>query len=227
MRRSELIETLLNTICDIHLPHPVRVGVSGITASGKTTLANEIATALEYRGEKVIRTSIDHFHNPKTIRYKQGKDSAIGYYNDAHDYTSFMEKLLIPLGDSGHLRYQPASFNLEKDEYISSNEESATEDSVLIVDGTFLFKQELIGQFDFKIFVETDFEIARKRGSKREEKAFGSLIKAEEIFKKRYHAASKLYLEEHAPQHFADVVVNNDDLDNPILYKNNIHKRER
>ncbi|MGD6831290.1 hypothetical protein ACQCT5_03970 [Sutcliffiella halmapala] len=220
MRRSELIDCLINTICAIHLPHPVRVGVSGITASGKTTLANEIATALEYTGKKVIRTSIDQFHNPKIIRYRQGKDSAIGYYKDAHDYTSFMEKLLIPLGPSGNLRYQPASFNLEEDEYMSFNEVLATEDSVLIVDGTFLFKQEIINQFDYKIFVETDFELARKRGAKREEKAFGSLIKAEEIFKKRYHAASKLYLEEHAPQQFSDVVVNNDDIDYPTMYKN-------
>lgn len=220
MNRSDLINGLLDAIYDIDLPHPVRVGVSGITASGKTTLANEIATALEYRGKKVIRTSIDHFHNPKIIRYKQGKDSAIGYYKDAHDYKSFMEKLLVPLGPSGNLRYQPASFNLERDEYMSSNEESATEDSVLIVDGTFIFKREMINQFDFKIFVETDFEIARKRGAKREEKAFGSLIKAEEIFKKRYHAASKLYLEEHAPQLFSDIVVNNDDIDYPTLYIN-------
>lgn len=68
---------------------------------------------------------------------------------------------------------------------------------VLIIDGTFLFKRDLCNLYDFKIFVDTDFEVARERGAKREELAFGSYENAEEIFIKRYHAASKLYLEQH------------------------------
>ncbi|KGJ78524.1 hypothetical protein QF029_002576 [Priestia megaterium] len=46
----------------------------------------------------MIRTSVDHFHNSRSIRYRQGKESAFGYYQDAHDYESFKHKLLIPLG---------------------------------------------------------------------------------------------------------------------------------
>jgi uridine kinase len=216
MNRQEVIKSLVNSILDIKVPHPVRVGISGITASGKTTLANELASEMQSKGKRIIRTSFDYFHNPKHIRYRQGKASAIGYYEDAHDYTSFLEKLLFPLGPLGNLRYQPSSFDLEKDEPILSNN-LAKGDDVLIVDGTFLFKRELIDQFDFKIFVETDFDLARARGAKREEKAFGSILLAEEMFRKRYHAASKLYLDEHTPRLIADAIVNNDDLENPVL----------
>jgi uridine kinase len=215
MLRGKLISNLANRILGLRMNHPVRVGVSGITSSGKTTLANELAEELLYRKKKIIKTSIDNFHNPRDIRYRKGKESAIGYYEDAHDYESFKQKLLIPLGPNGSLHYQTISLDLAKDEYVSPEVKVATKDMILIVDGTFLFKQDLCNLYDFKIFVNTDFELARKRGAKREERAFGSYEKAEEMFIKRYHAASKLYLEQHSPQLNADVVIKNNDLSNP------------
>lgn len=93
----------------------------------------------------------------------------------------------------------------------------ANKDSIFIIDGTFLFKKDLSDLYDFEIFVKTDFALARKRGAKREERAFGSYEKAEVMFLKRYHAASKLYVEQHSPQLNADVVINNNDLDNPYF----------
>lgn len=215
MLRSKLISDLANRILSLRINHPVRVGVSGITASGKTTLANELAEELLCRKKKVIRTSIDNFHNPRDIRYRQGKEAAIGYYEDAHDYESFKKRLLIPLGPNGNLHYQTISLDLAKDEYVNPEVKVATKDMILIVDGTFLFKEDLCNLYDFKIFVNTDFELARKRGAKREERAFGSYERAEEMFIKRYHAASKLYLEQHSPQFNADVVIKNNDLNNP------------
>jgi uridine kinase len=217
MLRSELISEIANRISNLKLLHPVRVGVSGITASGKTTLANELEKELRDRKKNVVRTSIDHFHNPRIIRYRQGKESAIGYYEDAHDYNSFKQKLLNPLGPNGDLYYQTISLDLEKDVSVSPEVKIANKDTIFIIDGTFLFKEDLRDLFDFKIFVNTDFEFARKRGAKREEQAFGSYEKAEEIFLKRYHAASKLYLEQHLPQLNADVVINNNDINNPFF----------
>ncbi|GAB0171274.1 hypothetical protein LSPCS325_47110 [Lysinibacillus sp. CTST325] len=78
------------------------MAISGITASGKTTFANELAEELRRRKK---RTSIDNFHHPRAIRYRQGKDSAIGYYEDAHDYQALKEKLLILLGENGDRQY--------------------------------------------------------------------------------------------------------------------------
>ncbi|WP_088044481.1 uridine kinase [Bacillus sp. EAC] len=217
MKRNELVSEIANRILRLNLTHPIRVGVSGITASGKTTLANELMEELRVRKIDVVRTSIDNFHNPRNVRYRQGKESAIGYYEDAHDYNSFKQKLLIPLGPGGNLQYQPISLDLEKDEYISSDSKVAKRDSVFVIDGTFLFKKDLSNLFDYKILVNTDFDLARKRGAKREEVNFGSYEKAEEMFLNRYHAASKLYLNQHLPQLKADVIINNDDLDNPYF----------
>jgi len=217
MLRNELISEIANRILNLKLSHPIRVGVSGITASGKTTLANELMMELQLRKMDVVSTSIDHFHNPRAVRYRQGKESAIGYYEDAHDYHTFKQKLLIPLGPAGNLQYQTISLDLDKDEFVRTESKVANKDSIFIIDGTFLFKKELSNLFDYKIFVNTDFEMARKRGARREEGNFGSYDQAEVMFMNRYHAASRMYLEEHLPQLTADVVINNDDLENPYF----------
>ncbi|MFD3449747.1 hypothetical protein ACFDTO_34810 [Microbacteriaceae bacterium 4G12] len=220
LKRQTVIREIVDHILTLKLDHPIRVGVSGITASGKTTFANELAEALFHRGQKIIRTSIDDFHNPRAIRYQQGKESAKGYYEDAHDYKSIRERLLIPLGPEGNLHYELKSHDLETDELVSAVPLVASNDAILVVDGTFLFKEELKDLFDYKFFVDTDFDIARKRGSKRETEAFGSYEKAEEMFLSRYHAACHMYIQDYNPKDCADVVVNNNSIDEPIITKN-------
>ncbi|MGH0432216.1 hypothetical protein ACQVPL_23815 [Bacillus hominis] len=215
MNRKQIIKEITDHILTLNLTHPIRVGVSGITASGKTTFANELAEEVKKRGVPVTRASIDDFHNPRAIRYTQGKESARGYYEDAHDYSAFKERLLKPLGTNGNLHYETISHNLITDIPVQNAPLVAPPNMVLIVDGTFLLKKDIEPLFDYKIFVDTDFEIARKRGAKRETEAFGSYEKAEKMFLNRYHAACKMYIDEHNPKERADVVFQNSDLENP------------
>ncbi|MES5846058.1 MULTISPECIES: hypothetical protein [unclassified Bacillus cereus group] len=212
MCRKQNIKEIIDRILTLKLTHPIRVGVSGITASGKTTFANELAEEIKKRGLPVTRASIDDFHNPRVIRYTQGKESARGYYEDAHDYTAFKERLLKPLGPNGNLQYETISHNLITDIPVYNTPIFAQPNMVLIVDGTFLLKKNIEYLFDYKIFVDTDFEIARKRGAKRETEAFGSYEEAEKMFLNRYHAACKMYIDEHNPKECADVVFQNTDL---------------
>ncbi|HFI2424356.1 hypothetical protein OCE55_08125 [Bacillus paranthracis] len=217
MNRKQQIKEIVDHILKLYSTHPTRVGVSGITASGKTTFANELAEEIKKRGLPVTRASIDDFHNPRLIRYAQGKESAKGYYEDAHDYTAFKERLLKPLGPNGNLQYETISHNLKTDIPVHNEPLMAQTNMVLIVDGTFLLKKDIEYLFDYKIFVDTNFEIARKRGAKRETEAFGSYKEAEKMFLNRYHAACKMYIEEHNPKDCADVVFRNSDLAKPEL----------
>ncbi|MEK4933498.1 AAA family ATPase [Bacillus sp. FSL M7-1345] len=217
MHRQKRMKEIANHILTLNLTHPIRVGVSGITASGKTTFANELAEELKQCGVPVTRASIDDFHNPRAIRYTQGKESARGYYEDAHDYTAFKERLLKPLGPSGNLQYETISHNLITDVSVHNEPLVTLSNMVLIVDGTFLLKKDIEHLFDYKIFVDTDFEIARKRGAKRETEAFGSYEEAEKIFLNRYHEACKMYIDEHNPKECADVVFQNNNFDEPVV----------
>ncbi len=143
MNRKQRIKEIADHIVKLNLTYPTRVGVSGITASGKTTFANELAEEIKKRGLPVTRASIDDFHNPRVIRYTQGKESARGYYEDAHDYTAFKERLLNPLGPNGNLQYETISHNLVTDMPVQNEPLVALQNMVLIVDGTFLLKKTL------------------------------------------------------------------------------------
>lgn len=217
MLRKQRIKNIVDHIFKLNLTHPIRVGVSGITASGKTTFANELAEEMIKRGVQATRASIDDFHNPRVIRYTQGKESARGYYEDAHDYTAFKERLLKPLGPNGNLHYETISHNLITDIPVYNTPLVAPPNMVLIVDGTFLLKKEIEYLFDYTIFVDTDFEITRKRGANRETKAFGSYEEAEKMFINRYHAACKMYIDEHNPKECANVIFQNSNFDDPVV----------
>ncbi|GLV64628.1 uridine kinase [Bacillus mycoides] len=217
MLRKQYMKEIANHILTLKLTYPIRVGVSGITASGKTTFANELAEEIKKRGLPVTRASIDDFHNPRVIRYAKGKESARGYYEDAHDYTAFKERLLMPLGPNGNLQYETISHNLITDMPVHNEPLLATQNMILIVDGTLLLKKDVAHLFDYKIFVDTDFEIARKRGAKRETEAFGSYEEAEKMFLNRYHAACKMYIDEHNPKELADVLFENSKFDVPVV----------
>ncbi|PGU39088.1 AAA family ATPase [Bacillus cereus] len=217
MNRKQRIKEIADHILKLNLTHPTRVGVSGITASGKTTFANELAEEMKKLGVPVTRATIDDFHHPRAIRYARGKESARGYYEDAHDYTAFKERLLKPLGPDGNLQYETISHNLKTDIPVHNEPLRAQNNMVLIVDGTFLLKKDVAHLFDYKIFVDTDFEIARKRGAKRETEAFGSYEEAEKMFLNRYHAACKMYIDKHNPKECADVVFRNSDFNDPVV----------
>src|SRR6185295_10072497 len=100
--RALMLADLACRIAGLSLGRPIRIAVDGRTASGKTTLSDELAGALRREGRDVIRTSIDGFHRAKAERYARGRHSAEGYYYDARDLSAIMALLLVPLGPGGN-----------------------------------------------------------------------------------------------------------------------------
>ncbi|MCP2269112.1 hypothetical protein [Actinokineospora diospyrosa] len=82
--RAELITQLTEAIGSATPPHPLRVAIDGPPAAGKTTLADELATALRAQSRDTIRATIDDFLFPRAHRYRNGRYSAESCYFDAH-----------------------------------------------------------------------------------------------------------------------------------------------
>jgi hypothetical protein len=116
--------------------------------------------------------------------------------------------VLEPLGPGGDRRYRERIIDLATDTTIDEPPVIAAEDLVLVVDGSFL-QRELT--WDEVVFVDTAFDLARDRGTRRDAAAFGGRAAAEQAFDNRYHAASRRYLAEIAPADSATVVVGNDE----------------
>ncbi|HEU5475606.1 MAG TPA: hypothetical protein VFV67_33610 [Actinophytocola sp.] len=215
--RARVIGRVADHLAAQRLGHPVRVAVDGITAAGKTTLAAELTAAIRTRGRPAVHLSMDGFHHRRAHRHRQGRNSAIGYYQDAYDFDTFAHTVLTPLGPGGDRTYRAGILDLATDEPIDEPPIRATPDTVLLVDGSFL--QRLAGLWDETLFLDTSFPIARHRGTHRDATLLGGLANAETAYANRYHAACRHYLDEHDPATNATIVVANDDLDHPLLHR--------
>ena len=217
-RRAAAVAVVTERLCGVEAPHPVRVAVDGITASGKSTLARELTSSVAAAGRPVIHLSMDGFHQPRERRHRRGRLSARGYYDDAYDFAGFTRHVLIPLGPGGDLRYRARIIDLDTDRRIDEDARTAPADAVVIVDGSFLQRPELAVHWDQTVFVNTSFPTARARGLARDADRLGGPEPAGLAFDQRYHAAARLYLDAVHPDERATVVVDNDDLDSPRVH---------
>ncbi len=209
LSRQYLLEQLASLIVAVPRSHPVRVAIDGISASGKTTLADELVRPIEDRGRPVIRASIDHFHRPRAERYLRGPDSPVGYYLDSFDYRSLFAELVVPLGPGGSRLYRPGVFDRLRDTPINIPPHQSPETAILVLDGVFLFRPELNRYWDFRIFINVKFEEAMKRVCERDLELLDSAEAIRERYQKRYFAGERMYLDEVRPHELANVVVEN------------------
>ena len=217
MKREDLINEISKRIAQIPSPHPLRIAVDGVDASGKTVFSNALAEALTFTQRQVIRASVDGFHQPKTIRRRKGSLSPEGFYQDSYNYPAFIENLLAPLSPGGNLRYRTAVFDLEGDRPIQTPFLTAEKDAILIVDGIFLLREILLPYWDLKIYLHADFAHSVPRGVARDQRLLGSKEKAVLRYQQRYVPGQKLYLAEANPLDKADILIDNNILECPEI----------
>ncbi|MGW6199542.1 hypothetical protein ACWF0M_25550 [Kribbella sp. NPDC055110] len=67
--RAAVLGELADVVLAVGRAHPVRVGVDGCSAAGKTTLADELAEVLRGRGGRdVVRVGLDYFKRAPELR---------------------------------------------------------------------------------------------------------------------------------------------------------------
>jgi uridine kinase len=220
-RRTDVLRSLANTLIELQHEHPLRVAIDGITASGKTTLGNELTAAITECGRPVIRIRMDDFHHRREHRYRQGKDSARGYYQDAYDFDTLNRRVLTPLGPDGDLLFSRRIIDLASNTPIDEPAERAASDGILITDGSFMQAHHR-ASWDIVIFVNTSFEEALRRGITRDAEQLGGAVEAEQRYVHRYHSAARMYIDDLNPIQTADFVMDNDDPSNPRLYRTSV-----
>src|SRR5215471_7471374 len=129
----------------------LRVAITGISASGKSILATELVTRINELGSVCVHLPVDGFHNPRSIRYRRGRDSAEGYYRDAYDYDQLIGRALLPLGSPDECWYVAGVFDLDADAPIEMNPIRLDPGSIVILDASFLLRPEVRGYFDYRV----------------------------------------------------------------------------
>ena len=213
--RAELLDRVLAAIQTVKVTHPLRVAVDGPPAAGKTTLADELGDALRAQGRYVIRASIESFLFPRAQRYRRGELSAEACYHDSFDYDALNRVLLDPLGPGGDRGFLRAIYDRQTDSALSQPMTAAPVDAVLIFEGVFLMRHELIDRWDLRIFVSAAFEETVARARIRDEALYGSPVDVERRFRSRYLPSQQFYFDTDRPTDLADILVFNDEPQRP------------
>ncbi|MBC6445144.1 MAG: hypothetical protein GDA50_06925 [Alphaproteobacteria bacterium GM202ARS2] len=217
MSPNELFADLTARIEEIPASCPRKIAVDGIDAAGKTTIADSLGHYMERSGHEIIRSSIDNFHRPKVARYARGECSPPGYYEDSFDYEMLTGLLLEPLASDNLRQYRRRAFDLHSDEPIWDETEQCHPSAVLLFDGVFLLRPELNLWWDYRIFIDTSFEIALERAFVRDAPRLGDERSIEDRYRQRYFAGQKIYFDRVNPKSLANIVICNDDPSQPRI----------
>ncbi|WP_349259838.1 cytidylate kinase family protein [Jatrophihabitans sp.] len=210
-----MLDDVAGAVGNLPRAHPVRVAIDGPPAAGKTTLADELASVLQARGREVIRATIEDFLYPEAQRYRRGEYSAVGCYFETHDYDALKRVLLDPLGPGGDRRFRRAVYDRATDTPLHPPVTTAGADAVLIFDGVFLLRPELVDRWELRVFVSTGFDKTVDRALIRE-RAARSAADIERRWRERYIPSQQFYFATVRPEDRADIVVRNDRPARPV-----------
>ncbi len=218
--RARVLIDLLAELRTVRPGQRALIALDGVDGAGKTMLAHELVklakTAADVPGQdshrRVAAISIDGFHHPREIRYAHGKGPDT-FYRHSYDYEAFVESVVEPFrrGDA----IVPAVWDVDEDGPLAPEPRSLPKDCILLVEGIFLHRPELVGLWDASMWVEVPFEISVPRGNERF--AGGFAADPEAASNHRYVGGQRLYFSEAAPWEKATWVLDNRDLDRPVL----------
>jgi len=202
---------------------PMLVALDGVDGAGKSTLADEVATECKRSGLNVVRSTIDSFHNPCDIRWRLGRTSPVGFYLDSHDLDALRDRLLDPFKRGTGETILSAVFDEPSDQPVHAEPVVVRANDVLIFDGLFLQRSELVEYWNFVIFVDGQQRVNLQRlglifadlPEDPEEVVSHTLEWTSRI--ERYSAGMRHYLDLVDPIAHADVVIDNNDLSKPTI----------
>lgn len=218
LAQEKLYEELSSIILNADSESPYLVAINGKDASGKTIMADSLAEYIKRAtNREVIRISVDDFMNDRSVRYTSSESQGRGCYDYTFNFDAFKKYVLLPLQNNGSMTYKTKIFDHATDVPDISEDCVAASDSIVIVDGVFIFRNDLKDYWSLKILLDTNDEIVIERGAKRDQKRLGSYEVARQKYIDRYIASQKIYYSEEKPEESVDIVVDNNDFESPFI----------
>ena len=192
---------------------PVLVGIDGVDGAGKTMFADDLAAHLRSNGQPVLRVSIDGFHRPAAERYRLGRRSPVGFFAESYDYDAFRAQVLDPLAPGGSRLVRTAIRDVASDAALDLPARTVSDDTVVVADGIFLHRDELVDSWDVSVFLDVSFAVTFRRMAVRD----GCPADPADPANARYLEGQRLYLSQCRPQDRATYVIGNEDPRHPIV----------
>ncbi|WP_067441064.1 AAA family ATPase [Nocardioides jensenii] len=207
---APVVAAVADLLADVR--RPVLVAIDGPDGSGKTHVARALATELTARGLTTAHASVDSFHHPREHRHALGRTPE-AVWGRHFDYRAMRRELLDPWRRGPGATYTPVWHDVDADTYVDRVSASVPERGVLVVDGVFLQRPELVDAWDLAVYLDAPPEVTVARMSRRD----GTPDDVGHPDQQRYLRAQEIYRETCDPLGLADLVIDNADWENPAL----------
>jgi uridine kinase len=198
-----------------HGQRPLLVGVNGIANAGKTRFAADLAVQLGSLGFNCPVLSLDIFTAPRKVREAKGYSEPERLLLKTYSLERLDEQLLRPLQAETAPSLQLDVFDRERDRVAAKMTLDMDSRSIVLLEGPFLYQEQLVTPFDYRIYLVTSFtraielelgELAGKaREARRRDFIDGSI------------AAHSLYLRRATPWRHAHLQVRDANTEQPRI----------
>jgi len=192
-------------------------GITGMDTSGKSTLATSLADELERLGFSVQIIHLDDFHRSRADRYLPDIPEPVQYFEHSFNYERLRDEVLKPIRDEGWLDTSLICLNVLEDTWTTERQYLVDGDTVVLLEGVFLFRPDIAHFLDLIIYLEIDEANVIARAQRRDAPIHGDAIL--EKYQTKYLPAQRAYLEEYPAEINADVIIDNNDWDDPNVIK--------
>lgn len=190
------------------------MAIDGVDGIGKTTFAGQLAEKFEVSGRPAVVVHEDDFHNSRAIRYRLGRDSPEGYFLDTYDLAKLAGNVLDPLAPYRRPWWIiPKAFDYRTDTAVDAQPVEVSPDTVVIVEGMFLHRDELADRWDLSIFLDAPFDVTVRRMADRD----GTNADPDHPSLRRYVEGQRHYLATCDPLAKATLVIDNSGPHTPRL----------
>jgi uridine kinase len=196
------------------------VGISGLDASGKSTIAHEITQSLQEKLEKytIFSISWDMFQFSREYKNDLREENwAIQHYKRTIDFKSMRETFFEKI------KFWESIIHLEIVNYDKQTKESREivikYPLIVIVESIYLFRKELIPYIDLRIWLDITIETALKRAKNRERDRllYGDDVWIEKKYREKNFEWYGYHLKNDDPKSYAQVVIDANDFGNYSL----------
>lgn len=194
--------------------HPFVLGITGIDCSGKSHFAAGLDRFLQGRGSPVQLVKLDDFHQPAAVRYADGNRDEDHYARVREgrefDFDRIVTEVLRPARSGRPFTTHIAAVDWRSDA-VGIRPLTITPDTVVIVEGVFLFLEPVRPYLDYVIFIDVSEDECLRRAAVRDP--------ADTVpkYRTRYLPAARACLAEYPPETHAELLVNNMDWGAPLL----------
>ncbi|MCM3742949.1 kinase [Sporosarcina luteola] len=184
---------------------PLIVGIDGLGGSGKTTLVKEIAQGLSCHSFQALSIHLDDHIVERKNRYQTGYEEWYEYYYLQWNVDKLTSNLFEPL-NSGYNNLSLDFYDKSTDTALNKHI-SLTSESVVLIEGIFLQRQEWRRFYNLLIYIDCPRERRYERVLNRD-LYIGNYEERLNKYQRRYWVAEEHYMDIIKPIMNADVVYN-------------------